>query len=172
MVSTMKHFVTAHEVGHVICGHLDGGESRLISIRGHVLEVVRKSYEQEFEADLFAQEALALADQQRENLFGDSWSFMAGGVCFLLASQILEVAASKLSTDSKEPSGTHPPDTERIDRLLTFINKHRFKMSKEDAAVTRVLMDCMGGLLNLTKTAIVERDATGLKIGLPDEILS
>jgi Zn-dependent peptidase ImmA (M78 family) len=57
---SMRLFVLAHELGHVCCNHLSRGKMRAL---GSAVDVCATRQDQEFEADLFAQNILLQLDQ-------------------------------------------------------------------------------------------------------------
>jgi hypothetical protein len=122
VAESMKTFVVAHEISHMLLGHLDSSMVTECSVRTRVGEIraLNRSQEQEFAADLLAQRILIAIDQ-------DSWpvtSFIGGGLFFFLANVFVEQLAEKLfhvASNEWSPSDTHPPALNRIDALKKFI---------------------------------------------------
>jgi hypothetical protein len=137
LVASMKAFLVAHEIGHIVLGHLDGGSQLDQSDKPD-----DPSYRAEFDADDYAQNALFVLDENK-NKTGITLSVAAGGVCFLLVSQIVDIVAAKAGFDVLE-SRTHPPDQSRIDALLGSLN--RASIAPKDADVVSALIQTMNNL--------------------------
>ncbi len=118
MVTTMQHFVLAHECAHVALGHLDSGSGvAAIHFGGFEAYQMNAAWEREYEADtLGADVALDLA--ARNSL--DPTSCILGIQLALWASEYaeqMEKAYRQLHFDE-----THPPAKDRCSRILRVLD--------------------------------------------------
>jgi hypothetical protein len=142
MTSAARKFVVAHEYGHILAGHLSGPNAEPVKLETEVgaLDVLRKNYAQEFEADDIGYRiALGIASVHDFNLAaidaGYSGDFhairegakqkclIAGPFVALTIDAILRrFYDSRRSAGSNVPSDdTHPPAEDRIEALLSLI---------------------------------------------------
>ncbi len=117
--SSMRTFVVAHELAHAQLGHLNENKTNYLLTPVGELEVIQKSYDQEFEADAVAQ-AILIEMARKENHVG----VICGGVCFLYADIIFDQFRNKLAGEFNSISTTHPPSEQRIDSLLNLISTY------------------------------------------------
>lgn len=141
MISAARKFVVAHEYGHILAGHLSGPNAEQVKLETEVggLEVLRKNYAQEFEADDIGYRlTLGVASIQDFNLAaidagysGDlhamhegakQKSLIAGPFVALTVDAILRrFYDSRRSAGGKVPSDdAHPPADDRIQALLAL----------------------------------------------------
>jgi hypothetical protein len=126
LVTSTEEFVIAHEYGHVVNGHLDSANHRNLNVSlptktgktqqetphetEPVVELINKSFEQEFEADLWATDSLLSRGRAKA---ADEY-FMAiicgGPIICLGIALLIEEWIKRHQT----PSDTHPPASDRI----------------------------------------------------------
>jgi Peptidase U49 len=109
-----EQFVLAHEIGHVVLGHIDHDDTQRLHA-GHYTP------EQENEADSFAVKLLVEAHKRIPN-WQASASYLAGAIMtFFAIAEVLRALETSfgLSTASAE---THPSTTERSNRVAAQLN--------------------------------------------------
>ncbi|MFC1898374.1 hypothetical protein ACFLYJ_02260 [Candidatus Cloacimonadota bacterium] len=113
----LKSFVVAHEVGHVISGHLDKSTLHAITYGNRSFHTLKRSHEQEYEADMIAQ--VILREIEKKNGFGSS-NFLVAGSIFMLCDLMTKKVRLKLLgiEDKISFSDTHPPSHDRLVLLL------------------------------------------------------
>jgi hypothetical protein len=134
--------VVAHEYAHVLAGHLDAEPlqtTRIATVSGSI-DVVKKTLEQEFEADAIAQRLLlgiedasemrnfgerlpALLDEGQIRQATEGFAAVAAPFLVLTIDAILEdvrktVGQNVLAADD----ASHPPARDRMDRLRDLVN--------------------------------------------------
>ncbi|GGN43906.1 hypothetical protein FHR83_008039 [Actinoplanes campanulatus] len=114
--SSIRTFVIAHEVAHAELGHLDQGSAHNMRTPLGDVEVIAKSYDQEFEADQLAQQVL-IEIARRDRSVGP----ICGGVGFIMLDAIAELARSRFFGHQAEPSTTHPPAPQRLSAVMTYV---------------------------------------------------
>jgi hypothetical protein len=115
----MRAFVVAHELSHVLLGHVDDSAASVRSAVTPVGEVtvLSRNQQQEFEADVMAQRILMAADR----LLPNSGLYASGGICFLATHLFVQQLAAKMFDvpfDERSPTNSHPPARDRISNLL------------------------------------------------------
>lgn len=128
-VWVMSVFVLSHELGHVLCGHLDGSAQRramITTVDGDKPRIVlNPTHSAEFEADAFALDLI-----MRERKGGPDGSgaepaafwngaYMALSLLFTVF-EAAEILAGRLGITLHD---THPPAAERWSRLLQKIRE-------------------------------------------------
>jgi hypothetical protein len=114
LTNACEKFVIAHEYGHIIRGHFNGGS--LTRLGEHAeLPVISKDQEQEFEADLWAINTLITQTDNfdaRERLITYTGALMVLGMDLL----INDCAKKRQRTTNS----SHPPALERMSLLQTY----------------------------------------------------
>ena len=150
--NAMISFVVAHELCHVLLGHVHAAapQQQLLKASGKIM-VVNKSRDQELSADVSAQRMLVSAATSDATGYGT-----VGGICFLTAYLFIERLIAKYgagSFDDAPPECSHPSARERILLLADHL--------KRDAGVSEydrymVLFDTLWFLVELLdRTEIV-----------------
>lgn len=138
MASAVRKFVVAHEYGHILAGHLTDPDHELLPLETEVgtIEVLRKNYAQEFQADdigyrltlgvtaiedfdLTVMDAAYSDDRALPAAIRQKCLIAAPFVLLtidIILSQFFDVA--RLVDNGPTVRGTHPPATERVERLL------------------------------------------------------
>jgi hypothetical protein len=106
-----EQFVYAHELGHLLSGHLGNGEFRALPADYGEAPQVISSIEQEFDADLAGWVVLVTTMLPDEKTIADLQVAYAGAWLFLQLVSLLEQARD-VST-----IGTHPPAKDRLAQL-------------------------------------------------------
>ena len=108
-LTACEEFMLAHEYGHLVLGHLGNKTFRLALPEHGAVDVVQKSKDQEYQADLWGADAIARIYGATDE--GDGASILACGapLLFLLLSNLIE--AWELRTGTL--NDTHPPAWER-----------------------------------------------------------
>lgn len=128
LVHCCEQFVVAHEYAHIISGHFDDTEDKLVITPAGNIRLLNKTWGEEYEADIVAAEIL-LSSLPSRIVTGseDHWRAMnvaAGSLFFFhLDSMITRasvVLGRSLETDAR-PS--HPPSEERASRLRMFFEE-------------------------------------------------
>jgi len=112
----MRSFVVAHEVAHAEMGHLDDNRTFHIKTPLGDIEIISKSYDQEFEADLLAQQ-VSIEIARNERAVG----IVCGGVAFIMIDGIIELARARFFNQYIEQSSTHPLAEYRLTALMEYI---------------------------------------------------
>ncbi|MEO1518325.1 MAG: hypothetical protein AAFV95_25125 [Bacteroidota bacterium] len=115
----VRNFIVAHEVGHIALGH-GRQQFRAISLEEENISVLKRSHQQEFEADLFAQDLLLYSDQNSSFPV----DVVGGGIAFLLIHLMIWNVQSKISRVPqlyRQPTDSHPSSFARIQRLDQFL---------------------------------------------------
>ena len=111
-------FIIAHEISHILLGHLNGSSEHLIRF---IKNDNDERYSQEFEADKLATEILLIIDQ----LNSYSGRLSCGGINFFLIFQIICVAQSsaysKILEDDGNELSSHPSPQKRIVTIRQLI---------------------------------------------------
>jgi hypothetical protein len=108
-LSACEEFMLAHEYGHLVLGHL-GPKTVRMAIPGHgVIDVVEKSKHQEYDADLWAADAIARIYNASHDGGGAAILACGAPLLFLLLTNLIEAWARRANT----LSDTHPPAWER-----------------------------------------------------------
>jgi hypothetical protein len=124
-------FAVAHEYGHVIGGHLGSARSKTAQTPVGPLDVLEKSYKQEFEADGLGARLVVLSAGRLENnklVFGvdaqhwiDIDTTLSGPLLFLRLDRLVTRVASEIcGTDEFLMYGDHPPSDARISVVRTM----------------------------------------------------
>lgn len=117
--SSMRLFVIAHEVAHAELGHLDHNHTYNARTPLGDVEFISNSYEQEFEADRFAQQvSLEIARSDRN--IGP----VCGGVAFIMLDGIIELAKGRFFNRQLEPSTTHPLAEHRLTAIMEYVREY------------------------------------------------
>ena len=121
---SMKNFVVAHEIGHAILGHFNKASTKSIITAEGGLKVIKQSFKEEYDSDLWAQSILWKSDLKNRTVFGISGGGLAFFTIYLMAIHIYKILqTSKLGYLKSELSdNTHPPAMERINRLNSFLD--------------------------------------------------
>jgi hypothetical protein len=132
----MSVFVLSHELGHVLCGHLDGSAQRraLITTVGgdEPYIVLNPTYSAEFEADEFALDLMMREGKGAAEVIGAEpatfWNaaYMALSLLFTVF-EATEILAGRLGITLPD---THPPAAKRWSRVLQKILQ-RMPVEKE-----------------------------------------
>ncbi|MET8757908.1 hypothetical protein [Lentzea sp. NPDC004782] len=137
MVDAALKFVVAHEYGHVLLGHLSGTATETLPVNTEVgaIEALRKSHDQEFQADEIGYDLtlgvareefdLAVIDAARSDDRAllpatKQKSLIAAPFVSLAVDVVLEkfFAETAPAGNASRVRGTHPPAVERVVRLL------------------------------------------------------
>jgi hypothetical protein len=153
LARAMTAFVVAHEYGHVIAGHFDDRVLHLerLASSPHSIEVVRKDWQQEFEADAIAHKILLGVDDYAKLDLGEIdrafdpeerrgsvkcralelKAAIAAPMLFLTIDAILADVQRAVgsATGSVGPDGTHPPARDRMDRIMESVGGFNPKYS-------------------------------------------
>lgn len=116
--SSMKQFIIAHELAHIQLGHINNTDTYSVESPYGKLDLSKKSYEQEFEADLYAQRILLEIAKNENDL-----DIVAGGICFLGLEILIRQYKEYIFQNKTKTSTTHPKSEERIMQLFTFLSK-------------------------------------------------
>ena len=123
-----EKFTMAHEYGHAIAGHLDRGNGGRIESSAGYLKVIRKSWNEEFEADLIALRLIMsdIEDLNDESAIRRSLRIKISGVFFFFAlANFLDKVDSARRGAPQDFSGsvTHPPPLDRLNRLMNVLGR-------------------------------------------------
>lgn len=131
--SAAVNFVLAHELGHLLLGHLDSEQTRLVTVPGIGIKVpvISKSWENEFKADLiggflFVKNLLNKVD---DGFTGpDSKNSIGGPFLFFELLRLIEKAQGLAKYTS------HPPTKQRYEaletHLMSIVPQNSFSISK------------------------------------------
>lgn len=122
---SMKSFVVAHEISHIVLGHMNNAEKVTIMTPYGPITSLLRSHQKEFEADRWAQRILILNDKVNSS----SFPYSIGGICFLSVHiMILKVLSKLRPKDVNECTESHPSSN---DRLLA-LQKDLYEQVDED----------------------------------------
>jgi hypothetical protein len=141
MPRACRTFVVAHEYAHVLAGHLDAEslETKPLATLTGTIDVVRKTWEQEFEADSiaqslilgiedaselsdFAKSLLRMVDQVQVRQAVEGLAAIAAPFLVLLIDTILEDVRRRLGQQMVVANdATHPPAGDRMGRLMDLV---------------------------------------------------
>ena len=116
----VRNFIVAHEVGHIVLGHIETENRLLMLDKDASIPITNRSYEMEFEADAFAQELLLYSDMQQRLPI----SIVSGGIAFFLIHLMILNVQAKLKGDIRlyqKTTESHPSTFERLQRLDNFL---------------------------------------------------
>ena len=112
LVNAFEEFMIAHEIGHLTLGHIESAQLRCQFPRiGESLNVVNKSQLQEFQADMWACDALIEGARKRKRSEADVAIAVGGVTLGLGVALLVEAAATKQGLSI---GGSHPPAFERL----------------------------------------------------------
>ena len=114
-------FIIAHEVAHIVLGHLNQSSKHLIQFLQNDLKDRRN---QELEADKLATELLLLIEQKKLSPL----NVTCGSINFFLAYQIMASVSQKLTRIGQTfnvmlQSDSHPPPEERITAITAVLKQ-------------------------------------------------
>lgn len=124
-----ERFVLAHEYGHAIGGHLSGDNQETCESKVARLVLIKKSWEQEFEADRLGLKLLLAEDEDyiaKENEFRLTIrEKIAGTFLFFSIVEFISQAAAAVQNKPYEViySETHPPSGQRIQELRAYLRQ-------------------------------------------------
>jgi len=108
-LTSCEQFVLAHEYGHIAKGHLGPHTVAMALPRLGAIDVLAKSKDQEFEADLWAANALVRIYRADESESGAAVVACVGPLMFLLLANVIE----QLGRSNGSFTDTHPPAWDR-----------------------------------------------------------
>jgi hypothetical protein len=118
-------FTIAHEVGHVVLGHVDGSHATSLRLTEDGQETRASAMDDkqlEFDADAWAAEALfrwAGSDFKKQTLV-----LTVPAVCFSLSALKDEMTVPASNAIAQATADSHPPDIERAQRLHELAGSH------------------------------------------------
>ncbi len=143
LTNACDRFVIAHEYGHVVRGHFEGGSLTSLGEHGE-LEVISKNQEQEFEVDLWALNTLIKQTDKydaRERLITYTGALIPLGIDLLIND------CRKLEQRREGSDDSHPPALERMHLLQTFYDRLSWNLDfnesgRIDGSFLRLVSDC------------------------------
>ncbi len=113
LVGRIERFVLAHEYGHAIAGHLDASEAKTItadSAEG-VIEVIAKSWEQEFVADIWGVQLILPSENVIDTMekLAQLQLAVAGPLLFFALDSLINVSYSRSDRLSRSQVDRSPP---------------------------------------------------------------
>jgi hypothetical protein len=121
-----ERFVLAHEIAHVMCGHLDTPESTTAHALpdGNRVEICRPSHKDEILADLLGDSLASMAalhgllDERRKIISHELLNHrLVGSYFFFICAEMIEYTFTMFNLASKI-SDTHPPLAQRIELVM------------------------------------------------------
>ncbi|HEY1376951.1 MAG TPA: hypothetical protein VGF55_09160 [Gemmataceae bacterium] len=134
LVNTAISFSVAHEVGHIVLGHLEGphaGSVRLSEEGPASRASAMESMEQERAADAWAAEALfrwAGDDFKKQTLV-----LSVPALCFCLSALKSQMTAPATNAIARATANSHPSDMDRAQRLHTLAGSHANEVAGSNA---------------------------------------
>jgi hypothetical protein len=134
LVSTAICFTIAHEVGHIMLGHLEGphaGSLRLMENGPASRASAMDSKDQELAADAWAAEALfrwAGDDFKKRTLV-----LSVPALCFCLSALKSEMTVPATNAIARATANSHPPNMVRAQQVHTLARSHATEVAGSDA---------------------------------------
>ncbi|MFZ2071027.1 MAG: hypothetical protein WAV32_05435 [Halobacteriota archaeon] len=138
LTNAAEEFVIAHEYGHIVNRHImQNGEIQNIITDEREFDVLRKSKEQEFEADLWAIDAL-IRGVTYEKRDPDLLAIACGGPIVFIGTALLIEEYQKLKGKYID---THPRASDRIYMIEAF---YEIKKINEQGYIGRRFLELIG----------------------------
>jgi hypothetical protein len=124
-VNTAIAFTVAHEVGHIVLGHLEGSQARSLRLPGTDAEIrasAMKNEDEELEADAWAAEMLfrwAADDFKRQQLV-----LSVPALCFCLSALKAEMTQPASNVIASATADSHPPEMIRARQVHAVARTH------------------------------------------------
>ena len=128
---SMKTFVVSHEIGHMVLGHLLNKNNKTILEQKEKINPINLSYNQEYDADKFAQNSLINIDKVNKR----SFPIAVGGISFFTIHNLFLLVTEKLDIQTFNyyySSLTHPPSIDRLLSLQKYLKKNTEKEYYQD----------------------------------------
>src|SRR6266567_1023681 len=124
LVNTAISFPVAHEVGHIVLGHLQGPHAGMVRLAHDVASraSVMDSEELELEADAWAAEALFR--QASNNFKLQTLALSVPALCFCLSALKSELCAPAANAIARAIVRSHPPEMVRAQQVHTLARSH------------------------------------------------
>lgn len=156
----MKMFIVAHEVSHILLGHVKANNANSNMSFSKLLHGWNRSHMDEFKADRKAQQILIwIANRQNDDIL-----VICGGICFFIAHLIVLHVTAKLNKTELNvctASETHPATSDRIKilerNLIRRLNEHQLKEIS-------ILVSIMKSLLEDVKKIDIRSTHNGIQI--------
>jgi len=148
---SIRVFVLAHEIGHIVLGHADDVMDCLL--RGRSI-CSADNYEGEFDADSFAQGILLEIDEC--HFFPEPTA--GGGLGFLMIHAMLLEVLAKLrgtSLEVESTSSTHPPTWDRIKKINGLLKDYYEKCDSRVNLSSCVVLQRMLIVIQKAKFSII-----------------
>lgn len=134
LLNTAIAFTIAHEVAHIVLGHLDGAHAKTLRVTedgplSHASAMDSKDYE--IEADVWAAETLL--GRARGNFEGQTLALSVPALVFCLSALVAEMTAPIATPIASAIRDTHPPYIERAQRLHTLARTHASEVAGSNA---------------------------------------
>lgn len=161
---SMKTFIVAHEIGHIVLDHLRTNNNRLVQTKGGSINIASVSHLKEYEADTFAQKRLIDIDKYNKR----SFPVAVGGLSFLTIHNFILLVLSKLDPNefgTYYSNLTHPPS---IDRLLAL---HKYLKENVESTYYKDIVQLNSGLwsiLKMLRNSIIELNKQNIVVILND----
>lgn len=110
--TAIEEFVIAHELGHLVLGHISNSAARQIELRdGSEMLIQTKNHKQEYQADVWALRLLAARAKNREDSDLALELACSGVLMFLTIGLMIEAMAESRKMPIRD---THPPIENRM----------------------------------------------------------
>lgn len=170
--SAAQDFALAHELGHVLKGHLDSVAEEPTEPKRQLrsgLEVIASDHAQEHEADIFAGRLLFCTQPESEEqpvldlIYG---KYLGVGLFFDFDGLVSEIEAQAFGLDPTHETQSHPPARRREAVMLRdlrseIISRHLFA---DRRAIGKTFRKIRADLLDLAVQHLVERQSAGDKM--------
>lgn len=138
LCQTIIKFVVAHEYGHLYANHLTTAEIRESSSNGDGFNIIRKDWQQEYEADIFAMRLMLPPSKRNLDSFEkhfDASTQLVGPLAFFQLQKLIE-STQELLNDNDIGSiviTDHPPAETRTEKIREWASMIKAETLMEHA---------------------------------------
>jgi hypothetical protein len=159
-------FVMGHEYGHIVAGHLSGGQVVASALGQEVADEILFRWEQEVEADQIGT-ALSLRAMNESHKLDAALSFM-GTALFFCCADVITKCVTVLSTGAEpetiDEASSHPPPMMRLEVMLKALSSMLpEEQSRSAAELAHKLKGVVDELWSRSVPALKREHAAGLR---------